>query len=169
MEPIELNSTAQADYYARLAKAKEALPVFTKDTEGYGYSYVTLDAIQQKAHPILREQGLLLTHELHFVHISPEHPPVFGVTTTLLDVQGGYGSPLRSFFPINHQAKPQDVGSARSYGMRYNVTALLDLILVGEDDDGAQAQGSSKRTSKSGGGKTSKSKAKSSSDDDGDW
>lgn len=154
-----------APYLERVQRVSTQLPAFTKDTSGYNYKYVTLDAIQKVVTPLCAENRLFVTHHLSFVTIGAEK--VFGVLTTLYgthpeDIDGV--PPLQSFFPIKHTSSPQDVGSARTYGMRYNLTALLNIILVGEDDDGASA--STKSSSKGGGGSKKSAPAASS---DTDW
>lgn len=146
----ELNEQAPTKgIYSQILCAKQEFGEFTKDTEGYGYQYVTLDKIQKRLNPILEKFGLLVTHELG--HSVVMGDPQYGVTTRIVLVGDRSGPMLSSFFPIDPTTKPQDIGSARTYGMRYNITALLDLVLVGEDDDGAKAQGtktsSKKRTS----------------------
>ena len=166
---LPFQEPTQTDYWSRLAAAKSEFPVFVKDTEGYGYSYVTLDSIQKVIQPILHKHGLILLHSLTF------RDGIYGVYSVLLSCDGQNPPAwLRdSFFPVNHAAKPQDVGSARTYGTRYNVTTMLDLILVGEDDDGAVAQGNSVTGGKSKGkGKApaaSASKAKKVAEDETDW
>ena len=147
-------------YNQRLSNVISSLPAFTKDTSGYNYKYVTLDSIQKVLTPLLAENGLTLIHSLGFQVIGDQH--VFGVTSRVVSNDEGEfdRTEVSSFFPIKHTASPQDVGSARTYGMRYNVTALFNIILVGEDDDGASA---SKKSS------TKSSAPKAASSNDADW
>lgn len=143
-------------YLQRLSNVISALPAFTKDTSGYNYKYVTLDSIQKVLTPLLAENNLVLVHTLGFVGAGEER--IYGVTSSVLSTNVGEDerNEVKSFFPIKHNQSPQDTGSARTYGMRYNVTALFNCILVGEDDDGASA---SKKAS-SGGGKKQSSPAR---------
>ena len=166
--------TPKKSYRERVQLVSSPLPEFTKDTSGYNYKYVTLDAIQKVLTPLCAQYNLFVTHHLSFITVGAEK--VFGVVTTVygtLPEDESAGPPLQSFFPIKHTSSPQDVGSARTYGMRYNVTALFNVILVGEDDDGASA--SKKSSSKGGGGVsttkqgTKKSAPASSASDDTDW
>lgn len=159
--------TPNKSYRERVQLVSSQLPEFTKDTPGYNYKYVTLDAIQKELTPLCAQYNLFVTHHLAFITVGEEK--VFGVVTTVygtLPEDESAGPPLQSFFPIKHTSSPQDVGSARTYGMRYNVTALFNVILVGEDDDGASA---SKKSSSKGGGGTKKSAPAASASDDTDW
>lgn len=40
-----------------------------------------------------------------------------------------------SLFPLDNTLSPQDMGKVITYGRRYNLVALLNLKIVGEDDD----------------------------------
>jgi hypothetical protein len=170
--PSTTKTTANTQsYLQRLSNVIASLPAFTKDTSGYNYKYVTLDSIQKVLTPLLAENNLVLVHTLGFVGTGEER--VYGVTSTILDTDETDNLPgdvwISSFFPIKHNQSPQDVGSARTYGMRYNVTALFNIILVGEDDDGASA---SKKSGSSGGGKktsTPSSAPASAGSADSDW
>lgn len=126
-------------YLQRLSNVIASLPAFTKDTSGYNYKYVTLDSIQKVLTPLLAAHGLVLIHSLGFQQFGDQ--VVYGVTSCVRSTTESERDryEVSSFFPIKHTASPQDVGSARTYGMRYNVTALFNIILVGEDDDGASA------------------------------
>lgn len=156
--------TTSAPYLQRVSNVISTLPAFTKDTSGYNYKYVTLDSIQKVLTPLLAENNLVLVHTLGFVGCGEER--IYGVTSTLLDTLETSPA-LISFFPIKHNQSPQDVGSARTYGMRYNVTALFNIILVGEDDDGASA---SKKTTGAGKKASAPSSAPASSGSaDSDW
>lgn len=163
---MTITTPTKLTYWERLANAKDEFPPFVKDTEGYGYSYVTLDSIQKVLHPILSKHDLLLVHSLTF------RDGVYGVHSVLLSSNGELptSGALDSFFPVNHQAKPQDVGSARTYGTRYNITTMFDLILVGEDDDGRAAQGEPKgKTKGRASSNTKTAAAKKVVTDDTDW
>lgn len=126
-------------YVQRLSNVISALPAFTKDTSGYNYKYVTLDSIQKVLTPLLAEHSLVLIHSLGFQQVGGE--AIYGVTSRVIGTIEDECDRIEatSFFPIKPDASPQDIGSARTYGMRYNITALFNIILVGEDDDGASA------------------------------
>ena len=139
--------------FVRYALAKRAMPVFTKDKSGHGYKYVPLEDIQRAINPILDAHGLILVDELEWVR------PQYGLATSLRDQKTGTVL-VRSYFQFNIEAQygvdkrgnptlsygtAQDVGGWRTYAARYNRATLLDLCLVGEDDDAAslnRAEGS---------------------------
>lgn len=98
-------------------------------------NYATLDAIQFAIQKPLAEEGLGYSQE------ATEH----GLKTKLFDIDG---NTLESIYPASFEGKPQEIGSALSYAKRYALTALLGLIIEGEDDDGQQAQSSEKQSYK---------------------
>lgn len=131
--------------YVRYSLAKAAFPVFTKDKAGHGYKYVPLEDIQRAINPVLGAHGLILVDELR------ERGGGYGLYTTLRDQQTGsliaasffmfnvapqYGTDKRGN-PTLSYGTAQDVGGWRTYAARYNRATLLDLVLVGEDDDAA--------------------------------
>lgn len=149
---------------------------FTKDKSGHGYKYVPLEDIQRAITPVLTDNQLLLVDELDGKHGSID--PTYGLKTTLYYVPTGevvgqsfflfnilprYGEDKRGN-PQLSVGTAQDIGSWRTYGARYNRATILDLVLVGEDDDAASLN---RATGNGGGGKA---KAKTTTTDDSlDW
>lgn len=140
------NTNAQNNALLRLAQARLSIPALSKDTQGHGYKYVTLDSIQAAINPVLHQHGLMLMDSM--VYTSHEQ---LVLRTIIVDLETG--SILNSTeFPISEDIQygedkngnprlcvggPQDIGSSRTYAARYNRATLLDLRLVGEDDDAA--------------------------------
>ena len=63
---------------------------------------------------------------------------VLTLTTTV--VHADTAEFMASDFPIPAGLKAQEIGSAVTYGRRYNVSCLLDIVAE-DDDDGNAAQG----------------------------
>ena len=98
---------------------------FEKSAENpfFKSKYLPLEAIQEKLNPVLQEKGLVVYH----------HTKDGSVVTVVADVESG--EMLESAFPLPVGLDPQKVGSAITYGKRYNLGQLFNII-TDEDDDG---------------------------------
>jgi len=115
--------------YQRLIALQAELPAITKDTVNpfYKSKYATLEAIQQTIQPLLAKHGL------GYMFTTVES----GLNCTVFDTDN---NTIDFVYPAKLEGKPQDIGSAISYAKRYALSAVLGLIVAGEDDDGNQAQ-----------------------------
>lgn len=143
---VDTTPTALSAFLA--AKLELSATPFTKDRTGHGYKYVPLEDIQRAITPVLAKHGLVLVDELTVEGSCAQY---YGLTTTVYHVEST--TPVASsFFVFNIEAQygtdkrgnptlsygtAQDVGGWRTYAARYNRATVLDLVLVGEDDDGA--------------------------------
>lgn len=114
--------------YQRLISFQGELPAITKEGQNphFRSKYATLEAIQQAIQPLLKKYGL------GYMFTTVEG----GLNCTVFDVDN---NSIDFIYPVNLVGKPQDVGSAISYAKRYALTAVLGLIVGGEDDDGNKA------------------------------
>lgn len=94
----------------------------TEDNPFFHSKYVPLDLMQAVLKPILNEHKLVVYHR----------GVAGGVETSVCDIEGEC---ITSFFEIPLGIDPQKRGSAYTYGKRYNLGALFDVI-TDEDDDG---------------------------------
>lgn len=99
----------------------------------YSYGYTGLDQVVETALPVAGKHGLSISSKTTFADGN------FMLEVTLLHENGeretGYW-PL----PDPRRSGPQEIGSAMTYGRRYETLALLGLAPGGEDDDGSKAQ-----------------------------
>ena len=86
----------------------------------YKSKYITLDNIMDKLQPLLDREGLIVYN----VNIP------WGVKTYITD----WEVELSSEFMVDNILDPQALGKVITYGRRYNLTSLLNL-LADEDDD----------------------------------
>lgn len=100
----------------------------TEDNPFFKSKYVPLEALQDMLNPILNNAGLLV---YHCVENS-------SLITTVMDIETA--EEIESSFPITQGLKPQEVGSAITYGKRYNLGALFNII-TDDDDDGNGSSG----------------------------
>ena len=120
--------------YAALAKFAEISKPIGKDADNpfYKSKYAKLDDIQVEIKPWLKECGLTVTHRCNGK----------SVVTKVVCVEDGTFE--ESLFGEGLPSKAQEVGAYMSYGKRYNLAAILDLIIqdeVEDDDDGNRASG----------------------------
>lgn len=100
----------------------------TEDNPFFKSKYVPLEAIQDILHPIVIEKGLVVFHRVRDREL----------VTTVVDVDTAEA--LESAFPISEGIKPQEVGSAITYGKRYNLGALFNIITDDDDDGNGSSQ-----------------------------
>jgi hypothetical protein len=129
---------------AALAAAQGELPDVSKSKTGevegisktgkpykYSYTYADLADVAAKIHPVLSKHGLAFTAR-----------PLFQEGRYVLLgelLHGSSDQALAGEFPLPNTTKPQDIGSAMTYGRRYLLCALTGVV-ADADDDGAAAQ-----------------------------
>jgi hypothetical protein len=118
-----------------LLKVQKELPIVGKNTSSgsgsFSYKYATLDKVWDKCGKIINENGFVITHEITET----------GIKTTARHELGE----LTSFFKFTAEAvKPQKLGSEATYARRYNLTAIFNIIIAGEDDDAQEAMATTK-------------------------
>lgn len=108
-----------------------------KDSQNsnYKFDYASGDAIMSEIGPLLGEFGFFLTHKIEqpgnsqlkvFSRLVHRKGHEISTEMTLpYDASGGKNS-------------VQAVGSTQTYGMKYNIIALLSLAMKNSDDDGAK-------------------------------
>ena len=125
--------------YMKVAAVQNALEPFLKtaDNPFYNSKYVPLEAIQSRLKPLLVKQNLMIIN-----NSSETQSGRWVITTTIRDLDSGEEIP--SDFPLpqgdeKKEATSQQIGAGQSYGMRYNLKLLFNIIIEGEDDDGNEA------------------------------
>jgi hypothetical protein len=122
---------------AILAAKKKFQPI-TKNKDGYGYKYATLDHMFEQTLPFLAEQNILVIQ----TPFSPT-PTTLGMRTEVWHESGQnlifeFSSELK-FDKIGQQTGVQAVGSYITYLKRYHFAAIFNLV-ADEDDDGKEAK-----------------------------
>lgn len=112
-------------------KVQRELPVVKKDAQGFNYKFASLPHIWDKIEKIIGDNGFAVSHS-----VGAE-----GVTTTAYHEHGS----LTSFIPFfSDGMKPQEVGSEITYYRRYNITAIFNIMVEGDDDDSQSSQDAKK-------------------------
>lgn len=119
--------------YQALSDFQSECPIFSKDTEGFGYKYTTLPNMAVVVTPLLKKHGLIL-HQ--FNTASDTH---IGVVSTVVHIESGEELVSELKMPLIElpkQNKYQVAGSAITYMRRYDMSTLLGLHSEKDDDMG---------------------------------
>ena len=121
------------EFIGVLLKVQKELPIVGRTTEAFKYKYAPIEHVWDKVGNVLSDNGFVITNEISEA----------GVKTNAFHEQGE----LNSFIAFsNLTLKPQDRGSEITYARRYNLTAMFNIIVAGEDDN-AQATKDAKQKS----------------------
>ena len=112
-------------------KRNATAEIVMKSWSKFSYKYSSLDEIWKNISSELNELKLLVSHTIQ------EYSDTLFLETTITDLDSWESK--QSMIPINKDLDPQKMWSAITYYKRYNIGALLNLIIEWEDDDGALA------------------------------
>lgn len=112
-----------------LVSAKQKFGTINKNKSGYGYKYATIDEILDKIEKHLSEAGLCITHDRDIDKME--------LTSYVYHVSGEYiATKIKLDVELSNKMNyMQNLGSASTYAIRYNLIALFNLCAE-EDDDG---------------------------------
>jgi len=115
-----------------LVSAKQKFGTINKNKSGYGYKYATIDEILDKIEKPLSEAGLCITHDRDIEKME--------MTSYVFHVSGEYiGTKIKLDVELSNKMNfMQNLGSASTYAIRYNLIALFNLCAE-EDDDGVSS------------------------------
>lgn len=109
-----------------LLKVQDQLPFVKRTTEAHKYKYAPLEEVWDVVKKPLHANGFFITHEVQEK----------GVLTTAHHQQGE----LHSYIAFSDTSlKPQSRGSEITYCKRYNLLAIFNIQVEGEDDDAVRA------------------------------
>lgn len=121
--------------FKAIAGVQDDITVIGKDSQGYGYEYVSMVKLVTVLRPILRKHGLVFAHAISHIE-GPDtiHP---ALATTLTHIESGeLLSAICPLIPsgIKKANDSQQIGSDVTYKRRYQELAMLD-IPHGDDAD----------------------------------
>jgi|LSQX01.1.fsa_nt_gb predicted regulator of amino acid metabolism with ACT domain len=130
---------------AALVTAQGELKDITKNKQGYGYMYATLESILAVTRPILAKNGLAV------VQSHGNDANLITVTTRIIHKSGQW---LEDTGGVDYQVlrnmnNAQSVGSAITYLRRYQISSFLNITsdedVDGEPEKRQQRQGNSEK------------------------
>lgn len=131
-EAITSLAKALAQAQAEITPPKKNKTAKVETQKGaYSYKYANLADMKEGYRGPLHKHGLSITHA-----IEPENGHLI-LSSTLLHESGEW---IASDYPVASYPRPQELGSAITYGKKYNVGCLLDISSEEDDDDGQAAQ-----------------------------
>ncbi len=118
---------------AALAKAQGDMKAaaFNRVNPHFKNKYADLAAVWDAIRGPLSKNGLSITQTIEPINGTGTY-----LRTTLRHASGQWVS---SMYPLPDSAKPQEMGSALTYGRRYSLSSLVG-IAADEDDDANEAQ-----------------------------
>ena len=120
--------------FKALADFQQEVPVIHKGTQGYGYSYASLNQIFEVINPLLKKHGLGFTQLVGNGDIK----------TVVFHIQSGEMIETITNIPQGVQLKGmndfQVLGSAITYIRRYALSAILGLITDKDTDAAGQPE-----------------------------
>lgn len=152
-----------ANIWVKLKEFQDKQITITKNAEGYGYKYATLDEVNAIIKPVLSELGLVITHavvsrEISYINqygnfvetkitcvdtgefVSSDFPLVSKLSGEMLgNIDGDTIKALDKQIVAKLIAQKHDmqtIGSDTTYAKRYNTGLLLNLDIL-DDTDGA--------------------------------
>ena len=117
--------------FKKLQEFQKLNIVIDRNASWYNYKYSSYDNIWEKIHNSLDDLQIVVHHSIQ------DYGWVLYLETIIIDMESW--ETRSSVLPINPALDPQRLGSAITYYKRYNLGALLNLIIEWEDDDGALA------------------------------
>lgn len=131
MKNENVKSEGCKDIYCALLNFQRLVKPIGKDTVNpfFKSKYSSLDTIQEAIKEPLLQSGLVVVQGIN---------EAGSLKTTVIHADSN--TMVECFFPIAVvKATAQDYGSAMSYAKRYSLSAILNLTIGGEDDDGNHA------------------------------
>lgn len=125
------DSTTKNNIRKKLQEFQKRNIVIERNASWYNYKYSSYDFIWNKIHETLDELKIVVNHSIQ------DYWGILYLETIIIDMDSWESR--SSVLPINSNLDPQRLGSAITYFKRYNLGALLNLIIEWEDDDGALA------------------------------
>lgn len=127
--------------WSAVFEVRKAVKVITKDGDNPAFrsKYATLAGIMEILQPLFEEHNLLFTSEFGKMEEQP------GVVSHLIWLGGEELEQIDLFFPIREITDSQKMGSAMTYGRRYNLGALFNLTFEEDDDAGDSVKATVKK------------------------
>lgn len=124
-------TTTQKNLKEKLFEFQKLGIVIGRNAKGYNYTYASYDHIRKHIREKLNDFKLLVSHKIQ------DYGGNLFLETTVSDMESG--DEQSSQIPITANT-PQTMGSAITYYKRYNLGAILNIIIEWEDDDWAAAE-----------------------------
>jgi hypothetical protein len=136
MRNQEMARVAKQKYYADFSFMQAELPQIEEKADGHNTKYASFENINAAVQPVLSKYGFAISFR-----ISQANNQI--IVTALLSHKGGHAETTDISLPHDasgNKNNVQAVGSSTSYGKRYAMCAILNIVTCGEDDNGKSAE-----------------------------
>jgi len=116
--PTENKKTMFAD----LLKIQTELKTITKDKDAYKGKYATIEKIWETIRKTINDNNFVIYNQM----------TLEGIKTIAYHISG---DKLESVIPFSDTKDPQEKGKEITYAKRYNINAIFNVIVAGEDND----------------------------------
>lgn len=120
------------ELYKAYFEASKEIETLKKDSKGYGYNYLSLEALISYVKPILARHGLFIMQM-----VTTTENETVGLDTALVHAESGQVLEKSASIPLTDMKgvnRSQATGSAITYLRRYSITALCGI--AENDTDG---------------------------------
>jgi hypothetical protein len=128
--------------HEKILAAQDEFPALEKTAKAHYGKYTPLDTLLPAVEPHLHKRKVILVSRVVPIDSA------FALVTAAIDTETG--DSVESSFPLPATGDPQEIGSAMTYGRRYNIVALLNLRTESDDDGQHASRGRSGGGSKGG-------------------
>ena len=136
MQERIMDKNAESAFNQAMVLALSEIPSFEEGQQGHNFKYATFESINKVVKPILAGHGLFVNFTTNFVEGGVQ-------VTAIITHKDGHREQSTGLYPFDKSGSKNDiqaVGSAISYGKRYQQNALLNITTFAEDDDGFASQ-----------------------------
>ncbi|MEQ5857271.1 ERF family protein [Halomonas sp. EF61] len=135
MQERVMERQAAMEYSAAMAAMQTEMPSIAERGKTNNGKYATLEDIVDTVRPVMQKHGFAVSFRVKTVDKGIE-------VTGVLMHKGGHREETAMLLPADTSGNKNAVqafGSTTSYGKRYVLCALLNIMTRGEDDDGVSA------------------------------
>ena len=126
-----MTKQAEIDFNSEMAQMQIELPRVIKANKGHNTTYASYEDIDKQVRPIMTRYGFSISFTANQVN-NMQH-----IEATLSHRKGHFKTASLTLPSDTSGSKNnvQAIGSSISYGKRYLICMLLNIVTVGEDDD----------------------------------
>jgi hypothetical protein len=122
-----------------LLELQKKLPVIKKKTQAFNYKYAPLEVIWAEVKKPITEAGFAIIHKILMDGVETRVYHEHGQLFSFFKFSGEYPNYIKVFSGGREYDKQvnkvQELGKEITYGKRYNLVAIFNIQLEGEDDD----------------------------------
>lgn len=131
MRNAEIERNSRKRFAIDFAQMQAELPQIEERATGHNIKYASFEDINAKVQPVLKQHGFAMSFRI-------EQREANVIIKAILMHVSGHSEETSIVLPSDSSGSKnnvQAIGSSTSYGKRYAMCALLNIVTKGEDDD----------------------------------